>query len=128
MASRRAAQIRPSLRLGAAPIQHLSTAPAAVNAIYAEAPSPLQEFSVVYTDRALNHMSEPFKKAMLLPLGALLSSSIVPPDSTNVPAPTPKAPPADHAAAAASNVVEAVAAASASAEPGRARRAARRGI
>ena len=65
MASRRAAQIRPSLRLGAAPIQHLSTAPAAVNAIYAEAPSPLQEFSVVYTDRALNHMSEPFKKAML---------------------------------------------------------------
>jgi alanine-glyoxylate transaminase/serine-glyoxylate transaminase/serine-pyruvate transaminase len=65
LASRRAAQIRPSLRLGAAPIQHLSTAPAAVNAIYAEAPSPLQEFSVVYTDRALNHMSEPFKKAML---------------------------------------------------------------
>jgi len=35
-----------------------------VNEVYAEAPSPLQEFSVVYTDRALNHMSEPFKKAM----------------------------------------------------------------
>jgi len=43
----------------------LSTLPdSPVNALYAEAPSPLQEFSVVYTDRALNHMSEPFKKAM----------------------------------------------------------------
>jgi len=46
----------------------LSTASAGnikgVNEVYAEAPSPLQEFSVVYTDRALNHMSEPFKKAM----------------------------------------------------------------
>ena len=30
-----------------------------------DAPSPLQEFSVVYTDRALNHMSAPFKKVML---------------------------------------------------------------
>jgi len=35
-----------------------------VNEVFAQAPSPLQEFSVVYTDRALNHMSEPFKKAM----------------------------------------------------------------
>jgi len=33
--------------------------------VYSDAPSPLQEFSVVYTDRALNHMSEPFKKVML---------------------------------------------------------------
>jgi len=33
--------------------------------VYPDAPSPLQEFSVVYTDRALNHMSEPFKKVML---------------------------------------------------------------
>lgn len=33
--------------------------------VYPAAPSPLQEFSVVYTDRALNHMSEPFKKVML---------------------------------------------------------------
>ena len=32
--------------------------------VYPAAPSPLQEFSVVYTDRALNHMSDPFKKAM----------------------------------------------------------------
>ena len=40
----------------------LSTSP--VNEVYAEAPSPLQEFSVVYTDRALNHMSDPFKQAM----------------------------------------------------------------
>jgi len=32
--------------------------------VYPEAPSPLQEFSVVYTDRALNHMSDPFKNAM----------------------------------------------------------------
>ena len=38
------------------------------------------------------------------------------------------APPADHAAAAACNVVEAVIAASASAERGRARRAARRAV
>jgi len=35
------------------------------NMLYKNAPSPLQEFSVVYTDRAMNHMSEPFKKAML---------------------------------------------------------------
>ena len=28
-------------------------------------PSPLQEFSVVYTDRALNHMSIPFQKVMI---------------------------------------------------------------
>ena len=28
-------------------------------------PSPLQEFSVVYTDRALNHMSVPFQRVML---------------------------------------------------------------
>merc|ERR1719327_1383472 len=41
----------------------LSTSPD-TNALYAFAPSPLQEFSVVYTDRALNHMSEPFKTAM----------------------------------------------------------------
>jgi aspartate aminotransferase-like enzyme len=34
------------------------------NELYANAPSPLQEFSVVYTDRALNHMSEPFKHVM----------------------------------------------------------------
>ena len=33
--------------------------------VYPSAPSPLQEFSVVYTDRALNHMSEPFKQVML---------------------------------------------------------------
>jgi len=33
--------------------------------VFPQAPSPLQEFSVVYTDRALNHMSEPFKKVML---------------------------------------------------------------
>ena len=33
--------------------------------VYPAAPSPLQEFSVVYTDRALNHMSNPFKQAML---------------------------------------------------------------
>jgi len=32
--------------------------------VFPEAPSPLQEFSVVYTDRALNHMSDPFKHAM----------------------------------------------------------------
>lgn len=34
------------------------------NIIYPQAPSQLQEFSVVYTDRALNHMSEPFVSAM----------------------------------------------------------------
>jgi len=34
------------------------------NPIYSSAPSPLQEFSVVYSDRALNHMSEPFVKCM----------------------------------------------------------------
>ena len=33
--------------------------------VFPDRPSPLQEFSVVYTDRALNHMSEPFKKVML---------------------------------------------------------------
>jgi len=33
--------------------------------VYPDAPSPLQEFSVVYTDRALNHMSAPFKQVML---------------------------------------------------------------
>lgn len=33
--------------------------------VYADAPSPLQEFSVVYTDRALNHMSQPFQQVML---------------------------------------------------------------
>jgi len=32
--------------------------------VFPDAPSPMQEFSVVYTDRALNHMSDPFKKAM----------------------------------------------------------------
>jgi len=37
----------------------------ALNPIYNSAPSPLQEFSVVYTDRAVNHMSVPFKKAMV---------------------------------------------------------------
>ena len=39
--------------------------------VYPDAPSPLQEFSVVYTDRALNHMSEPFKKVML-DMGSIL--------------------------------------------------------
>lgn len=42
----------------------MSTDAKAINEIYAPAPSPLQEFSVVYTDRALNHMSEPFKVVM----------------------------------------------------------------
>jgi aspartate aminotransferase-like enzyme len=32
--------------------------------LYPSAPSPLQEFSVVYTDRALNHMSAPYKSVM----------------------------------------------------------------
>jgi len=40
------------------------TATSADNQLYPDAPSPLLEFSVVYTDRALNHMSSPFKKAM----------------------------------------------------------------
>lgn len=48
--------------LGVAPRRVLSAE--ANNQLYPAAPSPLQEFSVVYTDRALNHMSEPFKKAM----------------------------------------------------------------
>ena len=54
----------PALRLVVRP---LSTAPVTSGAtgVYPDAPSPLQEFSVVYTDRALNHMSEPFKKVML---------------------------------------------------------------
>lgn len=34
------------------------------NPIFPAAPSPLQEFSVVYSDRALNHMSKPFVKCM----------------------------------------------------------------
>merc|ERR1719240_341082 len=61
--SRALARAAPAaLRFAARP---LSTAPAQTdNALYAFAPSPLQEFSVVYTDRALNHMSEPFKMAM----------------------------------------------------------------
>jgi len=47
--------------------RHSSSAPVTSGAtsVYPEAPSPLQEFSVVYTDRALNHMSAPFKKVML---------------------------------------------------------------
>jgi len=52
--------LRASTRAQSTAIDGKST----VNEVYAEAPSPLQEFSVVYTDRALNHMSEPFKKAM----------------------------------------------------------------
>merc|ERR1719171_1597817 len=55
---------RSSVALQRRAARALSTEPEQVNALYAEAPSPLQEFSVVYTDRALNHMSEPFKKAM----------------------------------------------------------------
>jgi len=35
-----------------------------LNELFPDAPSPLQEFSVVYTDRALNHMSAPFIEAM----------------------------------------------------------------
>ena len=47
--------------------RHSSSAPVTSGAtsVYPEAPRPLQEFSVVYTDRALNHMSAPFKKVML---------------------------------------------------------------
>jgi len=46
-------------------VRMLSTAAdKTVNEIFADAPSPLQEFSVVYTDRALNHMSSPFVRAM----------------------------------------------------------------
>lgn len=41
-----------------------ASASRAENTLYRDAPSPLLEFSVVYTDRALNHMSSPFKKAM----------------------------------------------------------------
>ena len=54
----------PALRMA---IRPLSTAPVTSGAtgVFPDAPSPLQEFSVVYTDRALNHMSEPFKKVML---------------------------------------------------------------
>ena len=37
-------------------------------------PSPLQEFSVVYTDRALNHMSVPFQKVMI-DIGTMLKST-----------------------------------------------------
>lgn len=49
------------------PLRRLSTAPVQVDysTLYPDAPSPLQEFSVVYTDRAINHMSEPFKDCML---------------------------------------------------------------
>ena len=44
--------------------RHSSSAPVTSGAtsVYPEAPSPLQEFSVVYTDRAMNHMSKPFCK------------------------------------------------------------------
>jgi len=45
--------------------RQLSTGALMKNPLYENAPSPLQEFSVVYTDRAVNHMSEPFKEAMV---------------------------------------------------------------
>jgi len=63
----RAAPVRAAPGVARMSVRTLSSAPVpstTVNEVYAEAPSPLQEFSVVYTDRALNHMSEPFKKAM----------------------------------------------------------------
>lgn len=48
--------------------RHMSTDVAVTSGasgVFPDAPSPLQEFSVVYTDRALNHMSAPFKQVML---------------------------------------------------------------
>jgi aspartate aminotransferase-like enzyme len=62
--------LRGSLRSSAGALlsaRHMSNAPVTSGAtsVFPEAPSPLQEFSVVYTDRALNHMSAPFKRVML---------------------------------------------------------------
>eukprot|EP00310_Coccolithus_braarudii_P026092 CAMPEP_0183340262 /NCGR_PEP_ID=MMETSP0164_2-20130417/6873_1 /TAXON_ID=221442 /ORGANISM="Coccolithus pelagicus ssp braarudi, Strain PLY182g" /LENGTH=415 /DNA_ID=CAMNT_0025510377 /DNA_START=18 /DNA_END=1265 /DNA_ORIENTATION=+ len=52
-----------TLRICARPLSTAVTS--GTTGVFPLAPSPLQEFSVVYTDRALNHMSEPFKKVML---------------------------------------------------------------
>lgn len=46
-------------------VRALSAVTSGATSVYPAAPSPLQEFSVVYTDRALNHMSDPFKQVML---------------------------------------------------------------
>jgi len=46
-------------------VRAMASAPTSgATGVFPDAPSPLQEFSVVYTDRALNHMSEPFKNVM----------------------------------------------------------------
>jgi len=66
MLSRLAARGAPAasaMRMCARPLSTAMTSSA--TGVFPQAPSPLQEFSVVYTDRALNHMSEPFKKVML---------------------------------------------------------------
>jgi len=60
---RRAARSASAFRMCICPLSTAVTSGSA--GVFPQAPSPLQEFSVVYTDRALNHMSEPFKKVML---------------------------------------------------------------